>query len=136
MILIPVSIILAGIVAVIIAPAYFITQCENELVGEHTSPDGQYKAVLFVRDCGATTGFSTQVSLLRSNQHLKNESGNLFIADTDHGKIPSDPKGGLEVRIVWKGSKDFYIFHHENARVFKAEKKVKGINVEYKSLIE
>jgi hypothetical protein len=84
MILIPVSIILVGIVAVIIAPAYFITQCENELVGEHTSPDGQYKAVLFVRDCGATTGFNTQVSLLRSNQHLKNGSGNLFIADTDH----------------------------------------------------
>jgi len=136
MILIPVSIILVGIVAVIFAPAYFITKCENESVGEHTSPDGKYKAVLFVRDCGATTGFSTQVSLLRSNQNLKNESGNLFIADTDHGKIPSDPKGGLEVRIVWKGSKDFYIFHHESARVFKAEKKVKGINVEYKSLIE
>lgn len=92
--------------------------------------------VLFVRDCGATAGFSTQVSLLRSNQHLKNESRNLFIADTDHRKITSDPKGGLEKRIVWEGSKDFYIFNNENARVFRAEKKVKGINVEYKSLIE
>ena len=136
LILIPASIILFGIIAMIIAPAYFISPCENELVGEHPSPDGQYKAVLFVRDCGATTGFSTQVSLLRSDELVKNGSGNLFIADTDHGKIPSDPKGGLEVRIVWKGSKDFYIFHHESARVFKSEKKVNGINVEYKSLIE
>ena len=104
------------------------------MIGEHPSPDGKYKAVLFVRDCGATTGFSTQVSLLRSNAQLKNGSGNLFIADTDHGKIPSGQKGGPEVRIVWEGSKDIYIVHHENARVFKAEKKVNGINVNYKSL--
>jgi predicted secreted Zn-dependent protease len=104
------------------------------LIGEHPSPDGKYKAVLFVRDCGATTVLSTQVSLLRLNAQLKNGSGNLFIADTDHGKIPSRQKGGPEVRIVWEGSKDIYIVHHENARVFKAEKKVNGINVNYKSL--
>ena len=120
----------------IIAPAYFISPCENELVGEHPSPDGQYKAVLFVRDCGATTGFSTQVSLLRSDELVKNGSGNLFIADTDHGKIPSNLNGGLEVRIGWKGSKDICIVHHKNARVFKAEKKVNGINVDYRSLKE
>ena len=134
LILIPASIILFGIIAMIIAPANFISPCENELVGEHLSPDGQYKAVLFVRDCGATTGFSTQVSLLRSDELVKNGSGNLFIADTDHGKIPSGQKGGPEVRIVWEGSKDIYIVHHENARVFKAEKKINGINVNYKRL--
>jgi hypothetical protein len=134
MILIPASIILVAIIAVFFAPAYLISPCKNELIGEHPSPDGKYKAVLFVRDCGATTGFSTQVSLLRSNAQLKNGSGNLFIADTDHGKIPSGQKGGPEVRIVWEGSKDIYIVHHENARVFKAEKKVNGINVNYKSL--
>ncbi len=125
-----------GIIAMIIAPAYFASPCENELVGEHPSPDGQYKAVLFVRDCGATTGFSTQVSLLRSNEQVKSGSGNLFIADTDHGKVPSNLKGGLEVRIGWKGSKDIYIVHHENARVFKAEKIFNGINVDYRSLKE
>ena len=34
---------------------YLISPCKNELIGEHPSPDGKYKAVLFVRDCEATT---------------------------------------------------------------------------------
>lgn len=136
LILIPVSIIIVGIIAVFFAPNYLFSPCKNELVGEHLSPDGQYKAVIFIRDCGATTGFSTQVSLLRSNMQLKNGSGNLFIADSDHGKIPSNPKGGPEVKIVWQGSKDLYIVHHKQARVFKAENKFNGINVNYTSLKE
>jgi hypothetical protein len=28
------------------------------------SPDGRRDAVMFQRDCGATTGFSTQISIL------------------------------------------------------------------------
>ena len=136
LILIPVSIVLVGIIAIFFAPTNLFSPCKNELVAEHRSPNGKYKAVIFVRDCGATTGFSTQVSILRSNGQLKNGKGNLFIADTDHGKIPSNPKGSLEVRIVWDGSKDINIFHHQNTRVFKAEKKVNGINVNYKSLKE
>jgi hypothetical protein len=37
--------------------------CGNYVVAEKISPDGRRKVVVFQRDCGATTGFSTQVSL-------------------------------------------------------------------------
>ena len=77
--------------------------CGNDLVREVRSPSGKMKAVVFERDCGATTGFSTQVSLLLSNKSLPNESGNLFIADTDHGNAPAGAWGGPIVEPSWTG---------------------------------
>ena len=53
--------------------------CGNEIAVELISPDKNYKAVIFQRDCGATTGFSTQVSVLGVNEELENKSGNIFI---------------------------------------------------------
>ena len=49
--------------------------CGNEIFQEASSPDNSYKAVVFQRDCGATTGFSTQVSILGTNDELLNEAG-------------------------------------------------------------
>src|SRR6266550_3254126 len=68
--------------------------CGNELLKEVASPNGRMKAVVFQRDCGATTGFSTQVSVFRRDQRLPNEGGNLFAADTNHGAAPSGQGGG------------------------------------------
>ncbi len=55
--------------------------CGNEIMNETLSPDGHFKALVFQRDCGATTGFTTQISLLPSNVSLPNEAGNIFIVD-------------------------------------------------------
>ena len=63
--------------------------CRNEILGSHYSPTKQLKAVVFQRDCGATTGFSIQISIMPANIALPNEGGNVFVADTDHGKSPS-----------------------------------------------
>lgn len=55
--------------------------CGNYPYASIESPDTNYKAVIFQRDCGATTGFSTQISILPVNKTLKNESGNIFTMD-------------------------------------------------------
>lgn len=55
--------------------------CGNEVYSEMLSPDGKHKVVVFQRDCGATTGFSTQISIIDSDDDLKNESGNIYIID-------------------------------------------------------
>ena len=52
--------------------------CGNYSFSEHPSPDGSLKAVIFQRDCGATTGFSTQISMLSTNEALPNQPGNIF----------------------------------------------------------
>ncbi|MDB6062004.1 MAG: hypothetical protein JWM78_2107 [Verrucomicrobiaceae bacterium] len=53
--------------------------CDNDIYASIVSPDGKLKAVIFERSCGATTGFSTQISVIPSSEELKNEGGNVFI---------------------------------------------------------
>ena len=52
--------------------------CGDTPVQTVPSPSGSLKAVLFERDCGATTGFSSQVSILSHDENLGNEGGNVF----------------------------------------------------------
>lgn len=58
--------------------------CADTLVSQRVAPDGRHRAVLFTRNCGATTGLSTQISVLKPGEVLAG-SGNGFIADDDHG---------------------------------------------------
>src|SRR5437764_7339497 len=104
--------------------------CGNEPLSEVPSPDGTFKAIVFQRDCGATTGFSTQISILKTNQSLPNESGNLFVADTDHGKAPSGPGGGPEVRVTWVATRSLRVAHHQDARVYLANHNASGVSAE------
>ena len=105
--------------------------CANELLAEVASPDGKWKAVVFQRGCGATTGFSTQVSLLPAASVMPNESGNAFRSDTNHGAAPSGPGGGPAVGVVWRSPIELAISHHPAARVFAAERSVGNVEVRY-----
>lgn len=51
----------------------------NDAIKELSSPNGTYKAYAFVRDGGATTSYSPQVSILKKSKSLGNRSGNIFI---------------------------------------------------------
>jgi len=53
--------------------------CANDNLRESVSPNGALKAVLFRRDCGATTSSSTHVSILTATRKLPNEGGNVFV---------------------------------------------------------
>lgn len=55
--------------------------CGNHLYKEYPSPEKSHKAVIFQRDCGATTGFSTQISIIGFEQELGNTKGNVYIID-------------------------------------------------------
>jgi len=105
--------------------------CRNEIISEIPSPEGKLKVVVFQRDCGATTGFSTQVSILSGNQLLENEGGNLFISDTDHGAAPSGPGGGPALAVTWQNENSVRMSYHQKTRVFKQESTVGGASVSY-----
>ena len=55
--------------------------CKNTIYQELASPNISRRAVVFERNCGATTGFSTQLSVLSANEELMNDSGNTYIVD-------------------------------------------------------
>jgi len=91
----------------------------------------KYKVVVFQRDCGATTGFSTQASILDRSSQLKNNGGNIFAADTNHGAAPSGPGGGPALRVKVFGPQKIELSYHKNTRVFDAERQYKEIKILY-----
>ncbi len=108
-------------------------ECRNEILSELNAPGNAVKYVVFQRDCGETTGFSTQVSLIKVGETLKNESGNIFIADTNHHKAPTGVGGGPEVRIKWVSDTHLQIRHHQMVRAFLAERNNNGVRIDYET---
>lgn len=108
--------------------------CSNEVISESKSPDGSLEAVVFQRDCGATTGFSTQVSIFRWWLPRGNASGNVFVADTNRGAAPSGASGGPEVKVKWQSDNELVISHHQRARTYLAEPQWGSVKVEYENI--
>jgi len=107
--------------------------CGNQVLAEHPSPNNKLKVVTFQRDCGATTDFSTQVSILPSANALKNESGNIFVADTNHGAAPASQGGGPEVQVNWLSDTHLQVQHHKLVRTHRVESEFEGTKVEYRT---
>jgi hypothetical protein len=122
------------VVGIVATESLFSGMCGNDSLADYASPDGETKVLVFQRDCGATTGFSTQASLVTINARLRNRSGNLFIADTDHGLAPSGPGGGPELGVLWESSNRLVLQHHFRARIFKAEQRLRGVEVRYEAI--
>ena len=55
----------------------------NQNILSQAIPGTDQKAVLFMRDAGATTAESFQVSVLAKATELPNEAGNVFICDQE-----------------------------------------------------
>lgn len=71
----------SGLILYSLLDSFFRSACGNELISTTVSPDGNYEAHIFVRDCGATTGYSYQLSILKDGKEVKNRSGNTFVSD-------------------------------------------------------
>jgi hypothetical protein len=86
--------------------------CGNDIYQEVYSSDRQYKVVVFERDCGATTGFSTQLSILEAQQELSNVPGNIFDIDghPDYTNVHVKWKGNHRVSITYA---DGYEVHYQ-----------------------
>lgn len=103
----------AIILAVCIGGAIFLSagfngadMCGNDIKQSMLSPDGKLKAVIFSRDCGATTGYTTAVAILDKKETLPNTIGNVFWLEEDDIH---------EVRLEWKSNKEL-ILHNTSMR--------------------
>lgn len=105
--------------------------CSNTVLTTVPSPDGTHQAIVFGRDCGASTGFSTQVSILHAGARLSNNvSSNTFVADADNGIAPAGRGGGPRVEVEWREAELLEVRHDSRARVFRTESHVRGITVQ------
>jgi hypothetical protein len=116
----------------IIASSLLITSCssgcENEVSERVLAPAGGAIAVVFARNCGATTGHNIQVSIAFSR--TPKGPGNIFIADGNGKTINRQA-----ARVRWLSPRDLEIFHDPQLRVFKAKTMERGIRIHYRKAI-
>lgn len=94
--------------------------CSNEPVATIPSPSGKTKAVVFHRNCGATTDPNTQVAVIPAYGDLANIPGNALILG---GDVP------LEVR--WVSDSWLSISGLGTARVFKQQESVANVTIAF-----
>jgi hypothetical protein len=93
--------------------------CRNEILSEIESPNRNLKAVIFQRDCGATTDFSYHISLIKVDKSLPNKSGNILVLDDK--KIDLQKKSLL--KVDWINSTELQIKYPSTSRIFLSETK-------------
>jgi hypothetical protein len=102
-----------------------LTPCANDIVQEALSPDGTRRAVVFQRDCGATTWFTTQVAIVWGANDLPDKPANVFIAD-DHPDT-------TRTEVYWLNSATLQVVTQALHGAHKAERHVGGVTVRYES---
>jgi hypothetical protein len=112
-----------------------VDPCGNDEVDRVPSPDGKFEAAIFQRDCGATTDFSTQISILSKGGALPKKAGNAWVADSNHGAAPTGKWGGPTVEVRWSTNRKLTVVRHPAARISRNESVVtvsgETVNVEY-----
>ena len=93
--------------------------CANTEESRTTSPDGSRDAVAFIRDCGATTDYSSQVALVQHGQPLADRSGNVFV----YGHR-------TDLRLQWIAA-DTLRIRYATANPVRQESLVNGVTIVY-----
>ena len=106
--------------------------CNNDIVGVAASPDGARDAVLFQRSCGATTGFTTQISIVAHGAALSG-AGNVFVADGDHGKTADTPWHGPWAGMRWLAADRLLVDYDADSRVFRKVERVEGVTIQFRT---
>jgi Family of unknown function (DUF5412) len=99
---------------------YFLFEdmCGNDIKQKSPSPNGENVAYVFERSCGATTGFSPQLSVLDKDDDFQNESGNTFRSDKDFS-------------IEWIDEKNLKVIYDKSSENYEMDKKVSWVRIEY-----
>lgn len=105
--------------------------CRNEVVSIATAPGGKHQVAMFSRDCGATTGYSTQVSVLDTGD-APTGAGNALVAD---GGTVATAWGGPWVEVAWLGPQRLLIRYDSRARIFQKPERVDGVAISYQAVM-
>jgi hypothetical protein len=104
--------------------------CGNTVVARQTSPDSRQDAVMFQRDCGATTGFSTQISIVDAGD-LPSGMGDVFRADDGNGAARTSAWGGPWASMKWLAPGRLVVSYAAKSRIFEQDDHVSGVLVSY-----
>lgn len=86
---------------------------------------GAHHAIMFMRDCGTTTDYTTQISI---DPSLFNGAGNAFVAD---GGARRGSWQGPWAELTWMDDRHLLIRYDSEARVFVQETTWGAVDIVY-----
>ena len=120
-VLISIATLLSAAVALAIWFVWFgDSGCANTEKQRLPSPDGRREVVIFERDCGATTDYSTQVAVLARGAALPNRPANAFI----YGHR-------MPLRVRWDGPQALTVAYPPGFRGHTEQRRAAGVEVRY-----
>jgi hypothetical protein len=99
--------------------------CGNEVLDSVPSPDGETSAVIFHRNCGATTGVNIQISILPTGT-TPDGPGNTLIID-------GAPDYSSRYRPTWKNKRNIGLIVPDGSRVFLQKQTIGDVSISYTS---
>jgi len=98
-----------------------LVQCEDTVLAESPSPDGSIVAVVFERDCGATTAKNTQICFRkRSEAHAPKAVKGFVVFESAE-----------RPRLQWTSERRLRIALPRDGKVFRRDTAAEGIAIEY-----
>jgi hypothetical protein len=96
--------------------------CSKELVQDSRSPDGVLQATWYTKNCGATTDFSTVVSVHRPDSSYTDDSNIVFVA-----------RGKQAIKLKWASPHQLSVecASCERATIFREVTKIGNIDVSF-----
>ena len=97
-------------IAFVVGAAYLVQdmfRCENEIVKQVSSPTGNEVAVLYTRDCGATTSLSYILSILPEGKKFTSSENYRILTASNLENISIQWIGGDHLLVVLKGGEIF-----------------------------
>ena len=98
-----------------------LSSCGNDPLDAVAAPHGRHVATIFRRSCGATTGFSPQVSLVGPGDRPAGPGNVLILGDDDPAP-----------RVEWLGPNRLRISYRRGAEIFLRESERDGVRIEYR----
>jgi len=109
----------------------FLGDGSDEFIKESANNKHSKKAVLFLREAGATVANSYQVSITDYKTEFDSTAvGNTFTVDGDHGKANLYP-GAIDFK--WLSEDTVEISYDKNLRTFIQENHIDGTAIIYKT---
>jgi len=87
-------------------------------VQREISQNGKYEAIVFQRNGGATVRESFHLTISKANKTLKNKPGNAYVSYSAFD-------------VEWKDDRTLYVNNQGAVGIFKQEKEIDGIQLEY-----
>lgn len=115
---------LAAIVVILVGSLFiYLAQdlCASDIQSLIISPNGKFTAVVFQRDCGATTAFSIQVTIVPAGKKFPADGYPTFLVIS--GIQPPDLK--------WVTNSEIEVYLPEGVRIYKNDTKAGDISITY-----